>query len=89
MFFHFFQTCSFWIVSTDIYHAQYRVLEAFSLFNVILSECQLISILNFYSSFRHSLGIPSLLACDGCETPLPREPQRVVHLRHVISMVWI
>ncbi|KIM67987.1 hypothetical protein SCLCIDRAFT_14029 [Scleroderma citrinum Foug A] len=30
-------TYSFWMVSTDgIYHAQYRALEAFSLFNVIL-----------------------------------------------------
>jgi hypothetical protein len=57
-------------VSTETYQAQYRVLEAFSLFNAILSS----SSSKFDSSpmqtdFNHSLGIPVATVWSCAQTP--------------------
>ena len=42
-------------VNTETYHAQYRVLEAFSFFNIILSMCSSYLILSDWYSSYHSV----------------------------------
>ena len=77
------------VVSTETYQAQYRVLEAFSLFNAILSSsfspypfrlpCELTLI--------RSLGIPLATVWSGAQTPQERPPGHLVFTSHHFRLV--
>jgi hypothetical protein len=71
------------VVSTETFQAQYRVLEAFALFNAILRK----HLFLIHSTWRHltmtcSLGFPSLLNAHCTTTTSSRQHRRLGHPRH-------
>jgi hypothetical protein len=65
-------------VSTDTYRAQYHVLEAFSLFNVILSASTFSINLPLPTYVCYSMGIPVTVIGPRAENASTGEEERVV-----------
>ena len=77
------------IVSTDTYHAMYRVLEAFSLFNTILStsQCPKCVSCSLPTHAIHSLGFSRLLVRPRAQAAFHGTPINVVLRCYVLSLV--
>jgi hypothetical protein len=79
---------TFRIVSTETYHAMYRVLEAFSLFNTILGKlCQMLAVWITDEHCIFSLGLSLLLIGPRAQTTLYGTPIDVVLRYHILSLV--
>ena len=79
------------IVSTDTYHAMYRVLEAFSLFNTILgtSQCANCAVsCSLPTCVARSLGFSRLLVRTRAQAAFHGTPINVVLRCYVLSLVW-